>query len=148
MNRSGSTDNLSVPDCTFLHPVCANTLPLCFSQVCRYCANFFDEEFAKQFEVRKTAAMARRTHIDSPNKIEDKSLRFIRTIRVGSAANDSVFGTDGQEREAPNTFLMNASGKAHKAMDIIGEKIAENAKVAVHEELRISTEIALGLDTL
>lgn len=118
------------------------------SQVCRYCANFFDEEFAKQFEIRKTAAMARITHIDSPNKIEDKSLRFIRTIRVSSAANDSVFGADGHEREAPNTFLMNASVKAHKAMDIIGEKIAENAKVAVHEEMRISTEIALGLDAL
>lgn len=117
-------------------------------QVCRYCAKFFDEEFAKQFEIRKTAAMVRRTHIDSPNKMEDKSLRFIRTIRVGSAANESVFGTDGHEREAPNTFLMNSSVKAHKAMDIIGEKIAENAKVAVHEELRISTEIALGLDAL
>eukprot|EP01032_Pedospumella_encystans_P014776 gene14776-16945_t len=140
------TDDKIQADFDFLDVNKSGTIE--FSEVCRYCANFFDEEFAKQFEIRKTAAMARITHIDSPNKIEDKSLRFIRTIRVSSAANDSVFGADGHEREAPNTFLMNASVKAHKAMDIIGEKIAENAKVAVHEEMRISTEIALGLDAL
>lgn len=112
--------------------------------MCRYCANFFDEEFAKKFEIQKTAAMARKTHIDSPSKTEDKSMRFIRTVRVGSTVTDAAISESASDKG----FLMNASGKAHKAMDIIGEKITENAKVAVFEEMRISTEIALGLDAL
>lgn len=116
--------------------------------MCRYCANFFDEEFAKKFEIQKTAAMARKTHIDSPNKIEDKSLRYIRTVRVGSNVTDAAVADANGEDSTDKKFLLSASGKAHKAMDIIGEKITENAKVANFEELRISTEIALGLDSL
>ena len=114
-------------------------------QVCRYCANFFDEEFAKQFEIQKTAAMARVTHITSPEKVHDKSMRYIRTVRVGSTVDDTAVSAANDD-EANNTFMLNSSGKAHKAMDVIGEKIVENAKVASFEEIRISTEIALGLD--
>ncbi len=114
-------------------------------QVCRYCANFFDEEFAKQFEIQKTAAMARVTHITSPDKVQDKSMRYIRTVRVGSTVDDTAVSAANDDK-ANNTFMLNSSGKAHKAMDVIGEKIAENAKVASFEEIRISTEIALGLD--
>lgn len=116
--------------------------------MCKYCANFFDEEFAKQFEIQKTAAMARKTHIDSPSKLEDKSLRFIRTVRVGSTVTEAAVEEANSGSDKGKSFLLSASGKAHKAMDIIGEKITENSKVAVFEEMRISTEIALGLDTL
>lgn len=116
--------------------------------MCRYCANFFDGEFAKQFEIQKTAAMARKTHIESPNKTQDKSMRFIRTVRVGSTVTEQAVEDANSDYDKGKSFLLSASGKAHKAMDIIGEKITENAKVANFEELRISTEIALGLDAL
>ena len=55
-------------------------------------------------------------------------------------------GTINTEETASATHnLVTASSKAHKAMDIIGEKIEQNAKIAAFQEIKISTEIMLGL---
>ena len=107
--------------------------------MCRYCANFFKFDFAKQFAIQRTALNARKVHniVEGEQDPANKSLRYIRTVRTSSTVSDSA--------EEAEQLLITASAKAHKAMDVIGDKVAENAKVATFEEIKISTEILLGI---
>lgn len=115
--------------------------------MCRYCANFFHDDFAKQFQMQTTAAMARKSHIFQEGEIHpaDKSLRYIRTVRMSSNVQADDAQRDPTTGEHTAEVLHTASAKAHKALDIIGEKMEENAKVATFEEIKISTEIMLGI---
>jgi hypothetical protein len=116
-------------------------------QVCKYCANFFHEDFTKQFEIKQTAAARRKSDmlIDGEHNPDVKSMRFIRTVRVSSGVNAADAGVDPKTGENVANVLHTASAKAHKAMDVIGSKMEENAKVATFEEIKISTEILLGI---
>lgn len=142
------TDEKIKADFEFLDADKSGTIE--FSEVCRYCANFFDVGFAKKFETAETAATARKSFVYG-TEYEDKSMKFIRTVRIPSGLPSK---TDSSAALAIHTgddasaeILLSASAKAHKAMDVIGEKIAENAKVAEFEEIKISTEIMLGLSS-
>lgn len=114
-------------------------------QVCKYCANFFHEDFVKQFQLKNTPAMMRTSLQVIPDEEDpaQKSLRYIRTVRMPSGIPGTA--VDPVTGESVADVLHTASAKAHKAMDIIGERMEQNAKVATFEEIKISTEILLGI---
>jgi hypothetical protein len=117
-------------------------------QVCKYCANFFNKDFANRHCTQETAAMARKTHIyNEEEHPHDKSMRYIRTVRMASTTTTAETANLDPETAAQvaSEVLHTGSAKAHKAMDVIGEKMEANAKVATFEEIKISTEIQLGI---
>ena len=59
-----------------------------------------------------------------------------------SVAGDGMSGSAVEEA----LRLCSASAKAHKAMDVIGERIEQNARIATFEEIKISTEMLLGIE--
>jgi hypothetical protein len=123
---------------------------LCCPQICRYCANFFDADFAKKFETQETAAMARKTHVyDGEVHPDEKSLRYIRTVRKSADMSAESAGTLSEAAQASTEGgamkPYTASAKAHKAMDIIGERMEANDKAAAFEEIKVQTEQLLGL---
>jgi hypothetical protein len=100
--------------------------------------------------------MARKTHTyDGEVHPDEKSLRYIRTVRrsadmstaEGAAATTLSDATAAAQGSAANSAptLYTASAKAHKAMDIIGERMEDNNKAAAFEEIKVQTEQLLGL---
>jgi hypothetical protein len=96
--------------------------------------------------------MARKTHVyDGEVHPDEKSLRYIRTVRksadmsAGGAAtlSEATAAQAGTEGGAVKPYT--ASAKAHKAMDIIGERMEANDKAAAFEEIKVQTEQLLGL---
>jgi len=51
----------------------------------------------------------------------------------------------GIVNNSAGNFISPTERLSYKAMDVIGDKVAENAKVATFEEIKISTEILLGI---
>lgn len=136
------TDEKIKADFDFLDQDHSGTIE--FSEVCRYCANFFDVSFARKFDTTETAAMARKSFMMGAEH-QEKSMRFIRTVRMPSVVDVNNTSTITETGAEAAVVLLTASAKAHKAMDAIGEKVAENSKIAAFEEIKISTEILLGL---
>ena len=97
--------------------------------------------------------MLRHTHnlLEGEVHPADKSMRYIRTVRVKAGGEDPHNTTTGSSNATINSeenstmLLHTSSAKAHKALDVIGDKITENAKIATFEEMKISTEILLGI---
>lgn len=105
---------------------------LCNAKVCAYCAQFFNADFAEQFDAIHTAVMVRKTHLlegeDLPMAAAERSFLCVRktSIMVSSST---------------------GSGK-DEALDVIAKRVIENQRLADYEKIRIATEISLGISSL
>ena len=135
-----------------------------FTEVCKYCVDFFKGNFPDHFAKQSGAAYASSysSGFDLLNELElvkspresplPTELICSSTSTVSVATLGQLDRADEEERswtpisdvaEVPAT----ASAKARRALDAIGERVVENAKIATFEEMKLSTEVLLGIST-
>ena len=96
--------------------------------MCDYCSNFFDNDFAGQFITTKTASATRIIH-----RIEGDDEVVVDTRKSTGFPHVVVEGE-------PST-----PGLSDKALDVIVKLMDKNEKIANFEEIKINTEILLGV---
>jgi hypothetical protein len=95
------------------------------SQVCAYCVQFADSDFASQFLTE--------AHPSGFEAVHHKD--FVDHVGLSSEKMKSA-STGGAEEE---------DHTEHKALDIIVKEMAKNERIANFEEIKVNTEIMLGV---
>lgn len=105
------------------------TAPRMFFQVCAYCSKFADPLFASQFMTNATPANA---HLSFSAPVAADEVETSTRARHAEA----LHVVDGQEI---------VSGGHDKALDAVAQEMQKNENIAQFEEIKVATEIALGL---
>lgn len=109
-------------------------------QVCQYCSHFVDTSFADKFSTAVTPKHVKKSF----NADDELTQRRRRASLRESELEEIMVSTKDGENNSISVRSCN-SESAERALDIMAREMEKNLQIASFEEIKVSTERALGV---